>query len=230
MKSTQYLLTTSCSLSLIPVTKFRHQQHDLMSFEFPDNMSKRKKNHAAKKHNNNNNSNNGDHHQHDSLNPLMYLDVSKALLHITLHNDHVNAALLDELHGHLVRQSPFRVTVHRLIAKDHQNPASEKFSKEELSVEVPQHLIESLLATRNGSGAEKGGGEGKGVHRMIQLDISQMVKDWYKYPKKNHGLLLTTEPARLRNLISMKQTDQVSRPLSIHVSVSVSLFFLSYKN
>lgn len=159
----------------------------------------------------------------------MYLDVSKALLHITLHNEHVNAALLDELHGHLVRQSPFRVTVHRLIAKDHQNPASEKFSKEELSVEVPQHLIESLLATRNGSGAEKGGG-GKGVHRMIQLDISQMVKDWYKYPKKNHGLLLTTEPARLRNLISMKQTDQVSRPLSIHASVSVSLFFLSYKN
>lgn len=187
------------------MTKFRHQQHDLMSFEFPDNMSKRKKNHAAKKHNNNRN-NNGDHH-HDSLsaalNPLMYLDVSKALLHITLHNDHVNAALLDELHTHLKRQSPFRVTVHRLIAKDHQNPASEKFSKEELSVEVPQHLIESLLATRNGSGSEKGG------RRMIQLDISQMVKDWYKYPKKNHGLLLTTEPARLRNLISMKQTDQV---------------------
>lgn len=190
---------------ILPVTKFRHQQHDLMSFEFPATMSKRKKNHGK----------NGE--VHDSLNPLMYLDVNKALLHISFCNEHVNnAALMDDLRDHFTREVPFRITLHRLITKDHQgvgSGAADKFSKEEVTVEVPERLLEALFvddvdAQLNNSSSSGG----RRCRKRIQLDVSQMVKDWYKYPKRNHGLLLTTQPVRLKNLISMKQTEHVSCP------------------
>lgn len=190
-----------------------------MSFEFPAAMSKRKKNHGGKSGG-------------DSLNPLMYLDVSKALLHVSFCNEHINSALLDELRGHLARESPFRVTVHRLVAKDHQSGggggASEKFSKEEVTVDIPTRLLEDLLSAKEkpdhqqsyqNSSSNSMGGRPR-CRRRIQLDITQMVKDWYKYPKKNHGLLLTTEPVRLKNAISLKQTD--------HVSWKVKLYYFQF--
>lgn len=182
-----------------------------MSFEFPATMSKRRKGHGTK---------NGEQHNDSPLNPLLYLDVSKALLHISFCNEHVNTALVDELRGHLARGSPFRVTVHRLVAKEHQSGSAsgaEKFSKEEVTVEIPSLLIEALVNAKETHHNSSGHSGNRKCRRRIELDITQVVKDWYKYPKKNHGLLLTTEPVRLKNAVSMKQTDHVSCPVPVLV-------------
>lgn len=208
------------------MTKFRHQQHDLMSFEFPAAMSKRKKNHGGKP---------ADQHE-SSFNPLMYLDVSKALLHISFCNEHINPALMEELRGHYTRDSPFRVTVHRLIAKDHHNGSGgsgtvEKFSKEEVSIELPEHLLDALFShhpdhQQHQHHAHSSGGKAnsKRCRRRVQVDISQMVKDWYKYPKKNHGLLLTTEPAKLRSIMSTNQSEHVSDFVFLNVRGLINKF------
>lgn len=194
-----------------------------MSFEFPDTMSKRKR-----KHNNNNGNDQSAAAAVNALNPLLYLDVSRAVLHATFHNEHINPALLDELRvAHSERKSPFTVTVHRLIAKDHQNPASEKFSKEEVSIELSAQMLDALFAPKNATTTTGKEGSSKG-RKMVQLDITQMVKEWYKYPKKNHGLLLTTDPPRLRNLIYTKQADHVSVGGTIvPLNVLYKLYFLS---
>lgn len=216
------LINRRCLFPPVSVTKFRHQQHDLMSFEFPDTMSKRKR-----KHNNNNDQSAA---AVNALNPLLYLDVSRAVLHATFHNEHINPALLDELRvAHSERKSPFTVTVHRLIAKDHQNPASEKFSKEEVSIELSAQMLDALFAPKNATTTGKEGSS-KG-RKMVQLDITQMVKEWYKYPKKNHGLLLTTDPPRLRNLIYTKQADHVSVAGEIvPLNILSNCFFASPRN
>lgn len=191
---------------LFTVTKLRHQSNELMSFEFPATMSKRKKTHPP---------NWNDYGaSHSALNPLLYLDVTRALLHISFCNEHDSTALLDDLRSHLSRKSPFRVTVHRLVVKEHRNFSSERFSKEEVTIEVPINLLEAVLAeeVERISRISKGGSapEKKLCKYYINLDVTQMVKDWYKSSKKNHGLFVTVEPARLKNLLTLKPTENVS--------------------
>lgn len=160
-------------------------------------MAKRKKTHPSK----------GSDYGASALNPLLYLDVTKALLHISICNENDSRELLDDLRNLLASKSPFKVTVHRLIIKEHRNFSSEKFSKEEVTIDVPIHLLESLLVEDYKS-SDRPAGQ-KICQKYVKVDITQMVKDWYKSSKKNHGLFVTVEPTRLKHLVSLKQTENV---------------------
>lgn len=170
---------------------------------------------------------NGPSNPADSLNPLLHLDVTRALLHISFCNEHVNSQLLEDLRSQYQRgQKPFKVLVHRMVGKEH---GPEKFSNVEDTINVPDHLLKVLFGKE--STETEASAEPQRCKRRIEIDVSRVVKDWYRYPKRNHGLFLTTEPARLKNFISFRQMAHVRfLDISLNHKLIFFLYFLILRN
>lgn len=182
------------------MTKLRHQSHEILNFEFPAAMLKKKKSQGTRS-------------EFQTLSPTMHLDVTKAELHLSFCN-RANLSLVEELRHNLTHHKKFSITAHRLVVKDsaHRNATAERFSKEEVTLDLSTDFIVALLDDKYAelASTEAQKPTDSPCRRSIKMDLTALIKDWYKSPKKNHGLFLTTEPVWLKHFISLQNTKEVS--------------------